>query len=133
MTLAKYLAAAFCLSLRIKKEMHVDANFPWRWQTVVVNFRYQVFVRCLLRNGHFLCEVVMKEECGDFVAKVMLKDAESKQATMSTSSPPRPLEAKNEVGFCLSASKEALSDVWRYEASGEVCHIEFRVEMNECK
>ena len=60
-------------------------------------------MRCLLRNGHFLCEVVMKkgtkEECRDFVAKVILVDAKSKQATMSTSSPSRPLDAKNEVGF----------------------------------
>ena len=52
---------------------------------------------------------------------------------MFTSSPPRPLDAENEVGFCLSTSKEALSDVWRYEASGEVYHIEFRVEMNKCR
>ena len=52
---------------------------------------------------------------------------------MTTSFPPRPLDAKNEVGFCLSASKQALSDVWRFEASREVYHIELRVEINKCR
>ena len=72
-----------------------------------------------------------KEECRGYVAKVSVLDAESGQAMLTTSFSPRSLDAEYEVGFCLSAPKQALSEVWKYEAARNVCLIYFRVELNK--
>ena len=117
---------------------HIDANVDedgWRWRTLVLFFQGQVFfVRPIWRNGCFLCEVMMKgtkEECRGFEAKVSVVDAVSGQAMLTTSSFPRSLDAEYEIGFCLSAPKQALSEVWKYEAARNVFLIYFRVELNK--
>ena len=112
-----------------------DGDGKRDWTTIILFFQGKVFfVRRIWRNGCFLCEVVMKgtkEECQGFMAKVSVLDAESGQAMLTTSFYPRPLDAKYEVGFCLSAPKQALSEVWKYEAARNVCLIYFRVELNK--
>ena len=115
---------------------HIDANVDIDdWLTIVLFFQGQAFfVRPIWRNGCFLCEVMMKgnkEECRGFEAKVSVVDAVSGQARLTTSSFPRSLDAEYEIGFCLSAPKQALSEVWKYEAARNVFLIYFRVELNE--
>jgi len=115
---------------------HIDVNVDVDgWKTLVLFFEGQVFfVRRIWRNGCFLCEVMMKgtkAECRGYVAKVSVLDAESGQAMLTTSFSPRPLDAEYEVGFCLSAPKQALSEVWKYEAARNVCLIYLRVELNK--
>ena len=115
---------------------HIDANVDIDgWKSLVLFFQGQVFfVRRIWRNGSFLCDVMMKgtkEECRGYVAKVSVLDAESGQAMLTTSFSPRPLDAEYEVGFCLSAPKQALSEVWKYEAARNACSIYFRVELNK--
>jgi len=111
----------------------VDGKLDWK--TVVLFFQGQdFFVRRFWRNGCFLCEVMMKgtkEECRGYVAKVSVVDAESRQAMLTTSFSPRPLETEYEIGFCLSAPKQALSEVWKYEAARNVYLIYVRVELNK--
>ena len=113
----------------------VDGDGKLDWTTLVLFFKGHIFfVRRIWRNGCFLCEVMMKgtkEECRGYVAKVSVLDAESGQAMLTTSFSPRSLDAEYEVGFCLSAPKQALSDVWKYEAARNVCLINFRVELNK--
>ena len=111
---------------------HIDANVDIDgWKSLVLFFQGQVFfVRRIWRNGCFLCEVVMKgteEECRGYVAKVSVLDAESEQAMLTTSSSPRSLDAEYEIGFCLCAPKQALSEVWKYEAARNVYFIYVRV------
>ena len=117
---------------------HIDANVDIDdWQTLVLFFQGQdFFVRPIWRNGCFLCEVVMKgtkEECQGFMAKVSVLDAESGQAMLTTSFSPRPLalDAEYEAGFCLSASKQALSDAWKYEAARNACLFTFTLDINK--
>ena len=114
----------------------IDANVDGDgWKTLVMFSQGQVFfVRRIWRNGCFLCEVMMKgtkEECRGYVAKVSVVDAESRQAMLTTSFSPRPLETEYEIGFCLSAPKQALSEVWKYEAARNVYLIYVRVELNK--
>ena len=105
------------------------------WKTFVLFFQGQVcFVRQIWRNCCFLCEVMMKgtkEECRGYVAKVSVVDAESRQAMLTTSSSPRSLDAEYEIGFCLCAPKQALSEVWKYEAARNVYFIYVRVDLNK--
>ena len=115
---------------------HIDANVDKDgWKTLVLFFQGQIFfVRRIWRNGCFLCEVMMKgtkEECRGYVAEVSVLDAESGQAMLTTSFSPRPLDAEYEVGFCLSAPKQALSEVWKYEPARNACSIYFTVEFNK--
>ena len=116
---------------------HIDGSVDGKldWKTVVLFFQGQdFFVRRFWRNGCFLCEVMMKgtkEECRGYVAKVSVVDAESRQAMLTTSFSPRPLETEYEIGFCLSAPKQALSELWKYEAARNVCMIYLRVELNK--
>ena len=115
---------------------HIDANVDGDgWKTLVMFSQGQVFfVRRIWRNGCFLCEVMMKgtkAECRGYVAKVSVLDAESGQAVLTTSFSPRSLDAEYEDGFCLSAPKQALSEVWKYDATRNVCFIYFRVELNK--
>ena len=65
------------------------------------------------------------------MAKVSVLDAESGEAMLTTSFSPRSLDAEYEIGFCLSAPKQALSKVWKYEAARNACSIYFRVEFNK--
>jgi len=115
---------------------HIDANVDKDgWKSPVLFFQGQVFfVRIIWRNSCFLCDVMMKgtkEECRGYAAKVSVIDAESGQAMLTTSFSPRPLDAEYEVGFCLSAPKQALSEVWKYEPARNACSIYFRVEFNK--
>ena len=114
----------------------IDANVDGDgWKTLVMFSQGQVFfVRRIWRNGRFFCEVMMKgtkAECRGYVAKVSVLDAESGQAVLTTSFSPRSLDAEYEDGFCLSAPKQALSEVWKYDATRNVCFIYFRVELNK--
>ena len=53
------------------------------------------------------------------MVKVAIEDAESGQAILSTSVPPRPLDAGNEFRLCL----------WKYVAAREAYLFKLRVEI----
>ena len=89
------------------------------FQPVKISLKGGTFIYLIKRQqGVFSSEVVMLgnvEDCNRFMARISLVEPTTKQAVVSFSSRPRPVDREKWGDFCLTITQKTMEKVWQYD------------------